>query len=567
MPAPLPGVGTGEGEGERERTGRLEIEAARRRNKQAARLSVSSSGASSASLIVNHLDVSVGARVFLTAIILRRFRQAAASQSLVETSLQSCPYFGVPLRWLSCTEQTSKWETSTSYQIDDVDQYSPISSVAKICTHPLSSHVNHCSHHSRSLGFSSVSSSRCMYSSDARAKPEDHRNAMAKVSSTETSEVGATDHSGNTWIDILDSARHSTIDATAAALKKLKAMTDPIVPCIQELYATYPDLQRMVIPLGGTLMGTAVAWFVMPIVLRKLHKYTSENPLIMLEGESTKKYMSYQTSLWSALEDPAKCPISHFKEKFIRLMHSIVIMAWRGAFVVSLLWFLQKWKTNFISNIMTNQSAMGMDIDRLSTFDKVSSLALIALAGMALAEACGVPVQSILTVGGVGGVATAFAARDVLGNILSGLSLQFSKLFLVGDNIKAGSIEGKVIEIGLTSTSLINPENLPVVVPNSLFSSQIIVNKSRAVWRASVVKIPVIIEDLEKIPTISEEIKVKLRSNPNIDAPYCYLSRLESSHGELTIGCNIKSMRRDEWTTVEQDILLKAASIVKQYES
>uniref|UniRef100_A0A0E0CPT8 Mechanosensitive ion channel MscS domain-containing protein n=1 Tax=Oryza meridionalis TaxID=40149 RepID=A0A0E0CPT8_9ORYZ len=548
MPAPLPGVGTGEGEGERERTGRLEIEAARRRNKQAARLSVSSSGASSASLIVNHLDVSVGARVFLTAIILRRFRQAAASQSLVETSLQSCPYFGVPLRWLSCTEQTSKWETSTSYQIDDVDQYSPISSVAKICTHPLSSHVNHCSHHSRSLGFSSVSSSRCMYSSDARAKPEDHRNAMAKVSSTETSEVGATDHSGNTWIDILDSARHSTIDATAAALKKLKAMTDPIVPCIQELYATYPDLQRMVIPLGGTLMGTAVAWFVMPIVLRKLHKYTSENPLIMLEGESTKKYMSYQTSLWSALEDPAKCIItfmafSHMAAIVVPSISVYIPQAWRGAFVVSLLWFLQKWKTNFISNIMTNQSAMGMDIDRLSTFDKVSSLALIALAGMALAEACGVPVQSILTVGGVGGVATAFAARD------------------------AGSIEGKVIEIGLTSTSLINPENLPVVVPNSLFSSQIIVNKSRAVWRASVVKIPVIIEDLEKIPTISEEIKVKLRSNPNIDAPYCYLSRLESSHGELTIGCNIKSMRRDEWTTVEQDILLKAASIVKQYES
>ncbi|BAF09657.1 mechanosensitive ion channel protein 1, mitochondrial isoform X1 [Oryza sativa Japonica Group] len=507
-----------------------------------------------------------------TAIILHRFRQAAASQSLVETSLQSCPYFGVPLRWLSCTEQTSKWETSTSYQIDDVDQYSPISSVAKICTHPLSSHVNHCYHHSRSLGFSSVSSSRRMYSSDARAKPEDYKNAMAKVSSTETSEVGATDHSGNTWIDILDSARHSTIDATAAALKKLKAMTDPIVPCIQELYATYPDLQRMVIPLGGTLMGTAVAWFVMPIVLRKLHKYTSENPLITLEGESTKKYMSYQTSLWSALEDPAKCIITFmaFSQMAAIVVPSISVylpQAWRGTFVVSLLWFLQKWKTNFIANIMTNQSAIGMDRDRLLTFDKVSSLALIALGGMALAEACGVPVQSILTVGGVGGVATAFAARDVLGNILSGLSLQFSKPFLVGDNIKAGSIEGKVIEIGLTSTLLINPENLPVVVPNSLFSSQIIVNKSRAVWRARVVKIPVIIEDLEKIPTISEEIKVKLRSNPNIDAPYCYLSRLESSHGELTIGCNIKSMRRDEWTTVEQDILLKAASIVKQYES
>uniref|UniRef100_A0A0E0K3M7 Mechanosensitive ion channel MscS domain-containing protein n=1 Tax=Oryza punctata TaxID=4537 RepID=A0A0E0K3M7_ORYPU len=456
-----------------------------------------------------------------TAIILRRFRQAAASQSLIETSLQSCPYFGVPLRWLSCTEQTTKWETSTSYQINGVDQYSPISSVAKICTPPLSFHLI--------IGFL-----KCLkFSSHSQARRSQKLNAIAKVSSTETSEVGATDHGGNTWIDILDSARHSTIDATAAALKKLKELTDPIVPCIQELYITYPDLQKMVIPLGGTLMGTAVAWFVMPIVLRKLHKYTTENPLITLKG--------------AAIVVPS---ISVYLPQ-----------AWRGAFVVSLVWFLHRWKTNFIANIMTNQSAMGKDRDRLSTFDKVSSLALIALGGMAIAEACGVPVQSILTVGGVGGVATAFAARDVLGNILSGLSLQFSKPFL------AGSIEGKVIEIGLTSTSLINPENLPVVVPNLLFSSQIIVNKSRAVWHASVVKIPVRIEDLEKIPTISEEIKVKLRSNPNIDAPYCYPSRLESSYGELTIGCNIKSMRRDEWTTVEQDILLKAASTVKQYES
>jgi len=37
------------------------------------------------------------------------------------------------------------------------------------------------------------------------------------------------------------------------------------------------------------------------------------------------------------------------------------------------------------------------------------------------------------------GVATAFAARDVLGNILSGFSLQFSKPFSVNDYIKVPS--------------------------------------------------------------------------------------------------------------------------------
>ena len=39
----------------------------------------------------------------------------------------------------------------------------------------------------------------------------------------------------------------------------------------------------------------------------------------------------------------------------------------------------------------------------------------------------------------IAGVATAFAARDILGNVLSGLSVQFSKPFSVGDNIKVNA--------------------------------------------------------------------------------------------------------------------------------
>ena len=73
-----------------------------------------------------------------------------------------------------------------------------------------------------------------------------------------------------------------------------------------------------------------------------------------------------------------------------------------------------------------------------------------------------------------------------------------------------------------------------------------IVNRSRANWRASVTKIPIRIEDIERVPSASEEIKNMLRSNQNVsfdsDVPYCYLSRLESSYGELTIGCNLKNM-------------------------
>jgi MscS family membrane protein len=77
--------------------------------------------------------------------------------------------------------------------------------------------------------------------------------------------------------------------------------------------------------------------------------------------------------------------------------------ALRGAFVLSTVWFLHRWKANFITKAMTNQTALVTNRARLSAFNTVSSLGLIALGLMGLAEACGVAVQSILTVGGVGG--------------------------------------------------------------------------------------------------------------------------------------------------------------------
>jgi len=72
------------------------------------------------------------------------------------------------------------------------------------------------------------------------------------------------------------------------------------------------------------------------------------------------------------------------------------------------------------------------------------------------------------------------------------------------------------------------------------------VNKSRAEWRAFVSKIPLQLGSLENIPPISDKIKSMLRSYPKVflgrEAPYCYLSRIEVSYAELTLGCNLKHM-------------------------
>lgn len=73
---------------------------------------------------------------------------------------------------------------------------------------------------------------------------------------------------------------------------------------------------------------------------------------------------------------------------------------------------------------------------------------------------------------------------------------------------------------------------------------QLIINKS--CWHAMVTKITLQIDDIGKIPQISEDIKSMMRSNSKVflekEPPFCFLSRIERSYGELTLGCSLKHM-------------------------
>lgn len=217
------------------------------------------------------------------------------------------------------------------------------------------------------------------------------------------------------------------------------------------------------------------------------------------------------------------------------------------------------------TRMLTGKTITNPERERYLIMDRLSSIGLFVLGGMALAEACGVAVQSILTVGGIGGVATAFAARDLLGNMLSGVSLQFSRPFTVGDSISVGSLNGQVVEMGLHTTQLLNADKFPIVVPNSFFSNQVIVNKSRAHYRGYSFNLPVQIQDLEKISSITSEIRQMLLSHPRVylekEKPRCHVSQVGSSLN-ISVTCNLKPMGTDEYLATGEELLVESARLV-----
>ncbi|KAL8268366.1 hypothetical protein R6Q59_002164 [Mikania micrantha] len=410
-----------------------------------------------------------------------------------------------------------------------------------------------------------------LYSSSSGNRGED-----VAASSSSGPEASVTDgFDGNDLVHKVKEAWHSTVNVASQTSEEAKEAFGEVSPHVEQILDTHPYLRDVIVPIGGTIAGTFVAWAILPRIFRRFHKYSTEGPGTFLPAGSLWSAVPYDKSFWGALEVPVRYLITFIAFSQIGVMvapttvaSQVIGPAWKGAFILSFVWFLHRWKTNVITRALSMKYE-AVDRDKLLTLDKLSSVGLFVLGGMTLAEACGVAVQSILTVGGIGGVATAFAARDILGNVLSGLSIQLSQPFSIGDTIKAGSVEGQVIEMGLTTTSLLSAEKFPIVVPNSLFSSQAIVNKSRAGWRAVVSKIPVQVDDIEKIPQISKEIENMMKSNANIflekEQPYCYLSRVERSFAELSLGCNLKQMSKDKLFLAEQDILVQSVGIIKKH--
>jgi small conductance mechanosensitive channel len=72
-----------------------------------------------------------------------------------------------------------------------------------------------------------------------------------------------------------------------------------------------------------------------------------------------------------------------------------------------------------------------------------------------------------------------FASQEAFSNIISGIFIVIFKPFRVGDNIKIGDIhQGVVEDITLRHTIINNFENRRIIIPNTVISSQTIINST-----------------------------------------------------------------------------------------
>lgn len=90
----------------------------------------------------------------------------------------------------------------------------------------------------------------------------------------------------------------------------------------------------------------------------------------------------------------------------------------------------------------------------------------------------GIDVTSLVAAFSIVGVAFSLSIQGSLSNVMSGITLLFTKQFGVDDYIEAGGVSGTVVEIGISHCRLRTPDNKDIYVPNSTIVSEKIINYS-----------------------------------------------------------------------------------------
>ncbi|HEU0010440.1 MAG TPA: mechanosensitive ion channel family protein [Verrucomicrobiae bacterium] len=107
---------------------------------------------------------------------------------------------------------------------------------------------------------------------------------------------------------------------------------------------------------------------------------------------------------------------------------------------------------------------------------RVTWLMIMALFVMVALGTLGIAVGPLIAMLGVAGVGIGLAMQGVLGNLVSGLLIIFTKPFRVGEYIEIAGNYGQVTAIELFSTTLLHPDKSRVVIPNRKISGEILHN-------------------------------------------------------------------------------------------
>ena len=143
--------------------------------------------------------------------------------------------------------------------------------------------------------------------------------------------------------------------------------------------------------------------------------------------------------------------------------------------LVILFWLSNKLKTILIERILTRTP---LDIGAQQAIGTMVRYLLLLIGFLVILQTVGINLTTLNVLAGAIGIGVGFGLQNIASNFISGLIILFERPVKVGDRIEVGDIDGEVISIGARSTRVKTNDNITIIVPNSKFIEQNVVNWS-----------------------------------------------------------------------------------------
>ncbi len=146
-------------------------------------------------------------------------------------------------------------------------------------------------------------------------------------------------------------------------------------------------------------------------------------------------------------------------------------------FVFSLLLFYLSAKLrNWIVDQFLTRTRM--DVGARQATGSIIRYFVIAVGFIIILQTAGIDLTALNVLAGAVGIGLGFGLQNIVNNFISGLIILFERPIKVGDRLVVGDVEGDVVRIGGRSTEVVTNDNITIIVPNSKFITENVINWS-----------------------------------------------------------------------------------------
>lgn len=108
----------------------------------------------------------------------------------------------------------------------------------------------------------------------------------------------------------------------------------------------------------------------------------------------------------------------------------------------------------------------------------ITQYVVVFLGLLLILQSAGIDLTALSVVAGGLGIGIGFGLQNIANNLISGLIVLLERPVKIGDRIEVAGSEGQVVAIRARSTTVLTNDNIAIIIPNSRFITEEVINWS-----------------------------------------------------------------------------------------